>query len=63
MLNSTYFEKYQNLLKVLKNQGVDLGCEPGLLKSELNTLDPLVNETKDATEDELIYKKVTARQK
>ena len=39
MPNSTYFEKYNNLLKVLRNQGVDLGYEPGTLKSELNAID------------------------
>ena len=40
--NTMYFEKYQNLLEVLKNQDTDLGCEPGLIKSELNVFDPLV---------------------
>jgi len=49
MRNSTYFEKYQHLLELLKNQGVDLGCEPGLVKSELNALGPIVQEIDDTS--------------
>ena len=53
MPNSMYFEKYQNLLEVLKNQGVDLRCEADFVKSKLNTLDPIVHEIDDATWKEL----------
>ena len=66
MPNSTYFEKYQILLEVLKNRGVDLGCEPGLVKSELNEINPKVNEINITTRlklfdaGEAVRKKYTA---
>jgi len=28
MPNIIYFEKYYNLLEVLRNQGINIGCEP-----------------------------------
>jgi len=34
MPNTVYYEKYNNLLKVLRNQGIYIGCEPGLIKYE-----------------------------
>ena len=63
MPNSVYFEKYNKLLEVLMNQGVDLGCEPGTLKNELNALKLPVDTIADATADELEEAKVQVRAK
>jgi len=32
MPNTIYFEKYNNLLEVLRNQGIDIGYKPGTIK-------------------------------
>jgi len=61
MPNAIYFEKYNNLLEVLRNQGIDIGCEPGTLKHKLNNLEPPVNEIIDTSEDELNEVKVYTR--
>ena len=53
MPSSTYFKKYQNLLEVLQNQGVDLKCEPGLVKSKLNSFNPIVQKIDNASRQEL----------
>ena len=61
--NSIYIEKYHTLLEVLNNQGVDLGCEPGLIKYRLNTLDPKVNKINDTTRLKLFNARESSREK
>ena len=63
MPNAIYFEKYNNLLEVLRYQGIDIGCKPRTIKHELNNLEPPVNEITAASEDKLNKAKAQARAK
>jgi len=61
MPNAIYFEKYNNLLEVPRNQGVNIGCEPGTIKHRLNNLELLVNKINDTSADKLEEAKFQAR--
>ena len=63
MPNSVYFEKYNNLLEVLRNQGINLSFKLGTLSYELNNLEPPVGEIEVVTEDELEDSKYKSRAK
>jgi len=63
MPKAVYYEKYNNMLEVLRNQGIDIGCKPELTKYELTNFDPPFKDTIDASNEELGEAKTQARSK
>ena len=62
MTCSVYLEKFKNMIQVIETAGGEIGNEPGLIKKELEELDPPVL-IADATPEQRATALVTSKEK